>query len=153
MGHRSALQPTSYVLCLMRGIRQRRVLALLACLAWLFGVEVLPAIHQVHHHDDHTHDASGAMVSIDHGDHHHEVAKLSGDRDHDRDRQLAIDHPVEPGHQAGGVAHHAVALHVAVPPQLAPIDFTIAYDELAIEESLTSARVVASFARGPPHTT
>ena len=124
------------------------MLGLLACILWLFGIEALPAIHLAHHDDHHTHDASGSIVELDHGDHHHEIA--TSKPVHEDLAQLAIDHPVETGHQAGGVAHHAVALLQAVSPTLPPVT--------QLEARLTPARIAFSIvsigtqpsARGPP---
>ncbi|MBA2542458.1 MAG: hypothetical protein H0V17_22645, partial [Deltaproteobacteria bacterium] len=100
----------------MTGIGNRRQLAFIACLAWVLGIVGLPALHLTHHDADHTHADTGAIVAHDSHGHDH----VSVERDHDRDlEQLAIDHPIESGHQAGGVAHHAVALHQPVPPAIA----------------------------------
>lgn len=133
----------------MKGIGQRRrVLAILAMLAWLLGVEALPAAHLAHHEADHSHDVTGAIVH--HVDHDH----VAPPAEHHTDlAQLAIDHPIEPGHQAGGVAHHAVALYQAEPPQLPIVELAVSHDELALPTILTTTRAVATSARAPPHRT
>jgi hypothetical protein len=120
------------------------LLALVACIAWLVGVEGLPALHLAHHDDHHTHDASGTV--IDHGDHAHaDVA------DHDRDgSQLAIDHPVTPGHDAAGLAHHAVALHASVPPVIAPVTRAQTRCDFALAPRQHRAASATPAARGPP---
>jgi hypothetical protein len=129
----------------MRGIGQRqRVLAILACMLWLLGVEAFPAIHLAHHEADHSHDAMGTIVH--HGDHDH-TAPTAPKRDLE---QLAIDHPVEPGHQADGIAHHAVALHQPAPPQLPAVIRIATADTFALALISAGARIVATAARGPP---
>lgn len=95
---------------------RRQGIALVACFLWLLGTEALPALHQAHHDDHHTHATDGTV--IDHGTHHHVVKKKPGK--HHRD-QLAIDHPIGFGHQAAGVAHHAIAMLQAVSPALSPV--------------------------------
>jgi hypothetical protein len=120
------------------------VLALVACLGWLFGVEGLPALHQAHHDDHHTHDAMGAVV--DHGDHAQaELADHGDDLD-----QLAIDHPVVPAHDSGGLSHHAVALQAVVPPALEPVTQQQVRVELSTVASAIPFRATKPSARGPP---
>lgn len=122
---------------------------MIACLLWVFGIEALPALHLLHHDDHHTHDASGAIV--DHGDHTHEQLAAVTSDDHDRDHgQLAIDHPVDSGHQAGGVAHHAVAMVSPVLPAVPPVATHLT--ELAPHVSRISIVAIGTqpAARGPP---
>ncbi len=129
---------------------RRRGLAIVACLLWLLGTEVLPAVHLAHHDDHHTHGANGAVVDVDHGDHHHAVAKSSAEH-RERDlAQLAIDHPVEPGHQAGGVAHHAVAVLQAAPPALPPVIQLEAHVVPTVVALPAIAIGTQPSARGPP---
>src|SRR4051812_7563526 len=102
--------------------RRRRAFALMTGVLWLLGIEVLPDLHLASHHGDHTHAADGTILTEvdDHDDHDHD----DGDHhDHDDgdDNQLAIDHPAHAHHQAGGISHHAVALHRPPPPLLAPV--------------------------------
>jgi hypothetical protein len=124
---------------------RRRALAIVASLLWLLGTEALPALHEAHHDDHHTHDATGGVI-VDHGTHHHTIRKPAAK--HHRE-QLAIDHPVS-GHQAGGVAHHAVAMMQALPPALPPV--------VQLEERVVSTPIELPLiaigtqpaARGPP---
>lgn len=125
----------------------RRWLALVACFLWLLGTEALPALHQAAHDSHHTHDANG-VIEIDHGNHHHTVATKTVKRQ--RSQRLAIDHPIDSGHQAGGVAHHAIAMLQALPPALPPVaqlEKRVASAPLAIP--LVSIGTQPS-ARGPP---
>jgi hypothetical protein len=133
----------------MRGTGQRqRVLAVIACMLWLLGVEAFPAIHLAHHEADHSHDAMGTIVH--HGDHDHTAPAAPSQRDL---AQLAIDHPVDPGHQADGVAHHAVALHQPYPVQLPFVVCTAIDDSFTQPLISASARAVTTVARGPPQLT
>jgi hypothetical protein len=118
---------------------------------WLLGVEVAPAIHLARHHEDHTHDANGAVVvEHQHGGHahHHRVR-----RSHPTRPQLAIDEP-RSAHHAAGFAHHAVALHDPPPPILEPIE--VARVAIDVEHVLTdrpaSSMLAEPKARGPPRT-
>lgn len=130
------------------GNRRRRI-ARLACLVWLLAVVGLPALHEAHHAADHSHAADGAIVSHRHDAHGHHV---SAERTTARraPRQLAIDHPVEPGHQAGGVAHHAIALHQPEPPAIAPAPRVELERDAPILRSHASSFVAHPSARGPP---
>jgi hypothetical protein len=123
----------------------RRRIALFACLAWLLAIVGLPALHEAHHDADHTHATDGSIVH-QHDDHGRHVAKK---REH-RSSRVAIDHPVESGHQAGGVAHHAVAVLQVTPPALPPVVQRVELVQLApIVFSLISIHTQPS-ARGPP---
>lgn len=122
----------------------KRVLAIVATVLWLLAIVVLPALHEGRHANDHTHAADGTIVS--HGDHSHVIAK----REHTDHGQLAVNHPVDPGHQAGGVAHHAVALHQALPPALPVAPEAIDRETVAIVAAQITALGVAAAARGPP---
>lgn len=48
----------------------RRHLAIVACLLWLAGVELLPAIHQARHDElaPHRHDNGGMVVTVSFGE-------------------------------------------------------------------------------------
>jgi hypothetical protein len=132
----------------MRGTGNHQcVLAILASVLWLLGVVVLPAVHEGRHARNHTHAADGTIV-VDHGDHQH-LAIEREHRDHSRG-QLAVDHPVDPGHQAGGVAHHQVAMQHAVPPALPVAPEPIEHAGVAIGDPQITALVVPAAARGPP---
>lgn len=119
---------------------------MLACFLWLLGVEALPALHLADHDDHHTHDASGAIV--DHGDHHH-ATETADSKPRDR-AQLAIDHPVEQGHQAAGAAHHAVAMLQSALPAVVPIAQQVT--QLAPATDVISITSIGTqpVARGPP---
>ncbi|MCW5809250.1 MAG: hypothetical protein KIT31_43250 [Deltaproteobacteria bacterium] len=90
---------------MVRGLhtmRRRRTAAWVVGLLWVLAVEVLPNLHLLAHHRDHTHDTSGAIVEIElHRDaprHHH---------DHSHPTAVAHDH----GHVAHPTAAQAVAGH------------------------------------------
>jgi hypothetical protein len=130
----------------MRGRQWRRGLAMFACFLWLLGIEALPAIHLAHHDDHHTHDASGAIV--DNGDHQHAAQAADSDR---RDLgQLAFDHPIEPGHQADGAAHHAVALLQPLVPAIPLVARKVT--QLVPSQAVISIVTIGTqpSARGPP---
>jgi hypothetical protein len=136
----------------MRGIgHSRRRFAITACVLWLLGVEVLPNVHLAHHDHHHTHAADGSIVSTEVDDHHDADAAVFQHASADRD-ELAIDHPIESGHQAGGVAHHAIALHQPAPPLLVPLP--VVRTELRVESGpaaqLCTLTTALSMARGPP---
>jgi len=119
---------------------------MVTCLAWLLAIVGLPALHETHHDADHTHASDGSIVH-QHDARGRHVSKPT--RDHRRG-QLAIDHPVEPGHQAGGVAHHAVAVLQATPPALPPICQRIARVAPAPIRIAILAIHTQPSARGPP---
>jgi hypothetical protein len=98
----------------MRGPhRQRRALALLTCVLWLLGVEVLPNLHLAHHHDDHTHAADGTIVASHEDDHGHDHDADHG-HDHDADADHGHDHDADHGHDhADADVDHADADHAA----------------------------------------
>jgi hypothetical protein len=135
--------------------RQRHAFALVTCVLWLLGVEVLPNLHLALHHDDHTHAADGTLVAFhdhdhDHDDGDHDHALDAGD--HDDDGQPALDHLPRARHQAGGVSHHAVALHRPPPPLLAPIPVARAVWRLeaTLDDAPRSAALARPTSRGPP---
>lgn len=157
--------------------RNRRILAALAALLWLLGVEVLPNVHLATHRDDHTHAHDGAIVRApahdeehhdehehehehvdehEHSDHAHEaaveVAHHDEDAHHDHTRGvLAVD--VAPsGHEAAGLAHHALALHEPPPLLTTPVAEPRVWVWLhpAPIERLTSIGYARPTARGPP---
>ncbi|MBA2538060.1 MAG: hypothetical protein H0V17_00370 [Deltaproteobacteria bacterium] len=134
----------------MRGIGNRRQrVAIVACLAWVLGIVGLPALHLAHHDADLTHADTGAIVA--HDSHRHGHDHVSVERDHDRDlEQLAIDHPIESGHQAGGVAHHAVALHQPVPPAIALVTACELQHAPPVLPIAVTAPAAQPAARGPP---
>ena len=200
--------------------QHRRALALVTCLLWLLGVEVLPSLHLALHRGDHTHGDDGSIVLAhrehhahgdhDHADHDHDHdaaidedhdhdatidedhdhdhdAAIDEDHDHDHDHDAAIDEdhdhdadhdhghgiaadsadsadsaassdqpaigrPRHAHHQAGGISHHAVALHRPPPPLLAPAFVARATWRLETlaEARPSSARIARPTSRGPP---
>ena len=143
------------------------MVALLPCVVWLLGVELLPNLHLGTHDDDHTHTPSGMVVTVtfatpdggeDHATKHdrgvaHDHATVAGSKRQKRTRatQLAID--VAPvGHSATGLAHHALALHAPAPPAYAssaarPIVWELAATPSSRPSEVSVARPQA---RGPP---
>lgn len=137
-----------------RGHSRRRAFAIAACVLWLLGIEVLPGVHLAHHDHHHTHAADGSILQLE--DHDHDaLADAHDQRRHvDADGQLAIDHPIESGHQAGGVAHHALALHQPSPPLLAPLPVVRGESRvvLAVADLRFTRTMARPAARGPPAT-
>ncbi|HWU88575.1 MAG TPA: hypothetical protein VN253_14935 [Kofleriaceae bacterium] len=140
--------------------RHRRRLALATCVLWLLGLEVLPNLHLAAHRHDHTHAADGAIVWSHDEDHDHDAAH---DHDHDAahdhdadaagdDGQVAIDHRPADRHHAGGIAHHAAALHRPAPPLLAPLEVERAAWRICAraEGRPYSTGTSRPTARGPP---
>jgi len=142
----------------------RRHLAIVACLLWLAGVELLPAIHQARHDElaPHRHDSGGMVVTVSFGEPaHRHVDGI----EHAHAPPIARYAPVRPKHDgksrlsdgavgdhAAGLAHHAVAL-LAPPPPLAtplPVDRRPTFVAPLPTRILISATVPAAAARGPP---
>jgi hypothetical protein len=135
-----------------------------ACVLWLLGVEVLPAIHIADHGHDHDHDAAGTIVRTvgDDGTHVHGSAAHSHRRDVELELvrvgraklptdQLAFTAP-EAGHEATGLAHHATALLQPPPPVLAPLPVEPNTWWVVSEpiERLDARHAARPIARGPP---
>jgi hypothetical protein len=131
--------------------RQRHAFALVTCVLWLLGVEVLPNLHLAHHHGDHTHAADGTLVALHDHDDDHDHARGAVD-DHDEDGPPALDHLPRSHHRAGGVSHHAVALHRPPPPLLAPAPVARAVWRLeaTLDDAPRSAALARPTSRGPP---
>jgi hypothetical protein len=138
----------------------RRRLAIAACLLWLLGVEVLPAVHQATHASlaPHRHDAGGMIVTVTFGEptHRHADGTIHSHSDapptkrrHRDDRSRVRD---DLGHDAAGLAHHATALSAAAPPltRPLPIDRRPWLVQPRTARVLVSATVPAAAARGPP---
>ncbi|MBA3820614.1 MAG: hypothetical protein H0X17_17110 [Deltaproteobacteria bacterium] len=68
-----------------------------------------------------------------------------------RRAQLAIDIPAS-GHQAAGIAHHAIALHQPAPPALAPhvVLHAYAWRHPAPPDRIATTRTARPSARSPP---
>lgn len=118
--------------------------ALIACLLWLVGVEVMPAAHLALH-DAASHHHDGEQIVADHGDEDH----------HDVDREVAqdeLDHP-EHDHGGGGLAHHATALAPPPrPPAIASPSHHVTFTASYVAFALVSRLGLAPSARGPPRT-
>jgi hypothetical protein len=131
--------------------RRRRTAAWLVCSLWLLAVEVLPNLHLLVHHDDHSHDDTGAIVATHDHDHGHAAqAQHHDEAPHDWDD---VD-PFAPAHAAAGIAHHATALHQPPPPMLAPLPVELAASWIvhAPCEAPTTTQLARPTARGPPGT-
>jgi len=147
--------------------RRRRAFAIVTCLLWLVGIEILPNLHLATHDDTtHTHGPTGMIVTVSFGApahahddgsiHSHDAADHAADltRQADRERhrdQLALDNPVST-HAAGGLAHHALALHSPPPPLLAPLPVVrLVSSQIALPAGRVGIAFVATAdARGPP---
>lgn len=130
--------------------RNRPAIALIACALWLLGVEALPGVHLASHADDHTHAPDG---SIRHrGEHRHgEVVHSHAKRQAKQRSQLAFD-LAPSGHEASGLAHHAIAYSHAAAPLLAPlpVDQPSRLVEHAPSSVAHSSSLPRPHARGPP---
>jgi hypothetical protein len=142
----------------------RRHLAIVACLLWLAGVELLPAIHQARHDElaPHTHDSGGMVVTVSFGEPPHRHVDGTA---HVHAPPVVRYSPVRPKHDgksrirdaaggghAAGLAHHAVALLAPPPPILTPlpVDRRPTFDAPVESRVLVSATVPEAAARGPP---
>jgi hypothetical protein len=136
----------------------RRRLAIVACLLWLLGVEVLPAVHQGTHASaaPHRHEAGGMVVTVSfdapshrHADGsvhaHHGAAPVK----HRRDTKSRV---TGDGAHADGLAHHATALIAAAPPltKPLPVDRRPSFVVREQIQILVSSTVPEAAARGPP---
>lgn len=135
---------------------------MVACLLWLLGVEVLPAIHEGTHASTapHRHDAGGMVVTVsfDEPTHRHADgsvhAHAAGAHDQAKRRRtegvtrISGDLP----HGADGLAHHAAAIHEVAPPatEPLPIDLRPTLADLDATAELVSLDPLAANARGPP---
>lgn len=141
----------------MRAQHRRRVVATIACLLWLLGVEVLPNLHLASHDaSTHEHTPAGTIVTVTFGSapHAHDGSVHSHDAaDHAAERrdELAIDDPVST-HVASGLAHRAIALHEPPPPLLAPLPVVqLVTNVVALPAGRVDIAFVATTdARGPP---
>lgn len=135
---------------------------MVACLLWLLGVEVLPALHEGTHASTapHQHDAGGMVVTVsfDEPAHRHADGSVhvheAGVSDRTKLRRtegvtrLSEDLP----HGADGLAHHAAAIHEAAPPVTEPriVDLRPTIVDLDATAELVSLDPLAANARGPP---
>jgi len=134
-------------------------MALAACVLWLAGVEVMPALHEAMHSRlaPHRHD-SGSIVTVSFEDttHRHPDGSIHFVTPKTRAaRKAAPDgrsHATSgPGH-ADGLAHHAAALAPAPPLITQPLPIDRRPSSLAVVRSveLVSRDPLAATARGPP---
>lgn len=149
-----------------RTTRARRYTAMLACVLWLLGVEVLPNVHLSKHDETpHTHAANGMVITVsfdrsgESGVHRHADGSLHDDHTAASPAKTKKRAPIDTSitapldnHAATGLAHRAVALLASPLPVLAiaRID-VVATDLVVIEEGrATLAVVTTADARGPP---
>ena len=138
--------------------RRRARLAAVACLLWLLGVEVLPAIHEGTHASTapHRHDGGGMVVTVSFdepahrhadGSVHSHAATAKAKRTEGVTR-ISSELP----HGADGLAHHAAALQQAAPPITEPVSVDLRPTLIAIRATaaLVSLDPLAPNARGPP---
>lgn len=139
--------------------RRRARLAIVTCLLWLFGVEVLPAIHEGTHASaaPHRHDNGGmtVYVSFDEPTHRHADGSVHVHAAPDPKRprtagvtRISGDLP----HGADGVAHHAAALRAAAPPVTEPLPVDLRPTLVAITAAAAHVSLdpLTPNARGPP---
>lgn len=137
----------------MGGRRTARMLALVAAVLWLAGVELVPNLHLALHDSlaAHVHDGDTTVFAPHHhaDGSEHRVVMRAGHRVHARS---AHDLALELEHGAHSLAHHAAALQPAPAPLLVPMPIDRRprlAPEIAIIEP--SSRVVPrAMARGPP---
>jgi hypothetical protein len=147
-----------------RAQRRRARLAVVACLLWLAGVEVLPAIHEATHGTaaPHVHAPNGMIVTVSFGEPTHVHA--------DGTIHTAADEPLHPpsptkrrgpdgrsrvrsdASHAAGLAHHAEALIAAAPPITKPLPVDLRPTLVAIAATAEPIQLdpLAPHARGPP---
>jgi len=148
----------------MRATRARW--ALVACVLWLGGVELLPALHEGLHARlaPHRHDAGSIVVaSFEDTTHRHpdgsihfvmpRAGKPSGKRTAHAPRDGRVRWAAAPeGHQAAGLAHHGAALAPVAPPITRPLPCTRQVTLLVAERDAAWRAIdpLATTARGPP---
>ena len=116
--------------------------ALITCLLWFAGVEVLPAAHLAFHDAASHHHEGDTIVADEHDDEHHDL-----------DREIAqeeLDRP-EHDHGGGGLAHHATALAPPAPlPVIVPPASHVTFASRHVAIALVSRIGLQPSARGPP---
>ncbi len=141
-----------------RSARARRRLALVACLLWLAGFEVLPWLHVALHDElaPHVHTADGTIIRVSFaGEVTHRHADGTVHRgpadDHAKHRRpprtsYTLDHG------AGSLAHHGVAVVPAAAPLHAPLPVVRRPVVVAVAAPIAwvSSSVPLASARGPP---
>jgi hypothetical protein len=137
---------------------RRARLALVACVLWLLGVEVLPAVHEaVHDHfAPHTHVAGSIVVSsFEETTHRHPDGTIHFVAPRAKAKKRAPDgraHVASDLGHADGLAHHAAAIAPAAPPitRPLPVDRRPLVAAIARGVDLVSLDPLAAVARGPP---
>jgi hypothetical protein len=149
----------------------RRRLAVLGCLVWMLGVEVLPALHQASHAwlPAHRHegdarpgsepsvtvrrDATSAATHAHEGVFHRHGGGGGANERADVDLGIdSTDRAPDPGHGRHSLAHHTLALRAPAPAILHPLPV----DHHVVPVSHAVARLVAAApppdagARAPP---
>jgi hypothetical protein len=142
---------------LARSTRARMVLA--ACVLWLVGVEVMPALHEAMHGQlaPHRHD-NGSIVTVSFEDttHRHPDGSIHfvtpRARSAHKPARDGRPHATDGTSHADGLAHHAAALLPPPPPITQPLPIDRRPSSLAVARSalLVTRDPVAATARGPP---
>jgi hypothetical protein len=152
----------------LRTSTSRRRLAVMACLVWLLGVEILPDLHlathawlPAHHHDGDAPVSTELAVTV-HSDatvaaHAHEgvLHRHGGSPTHTRpvgDGVERSDRAPAPGHGQHSLAHHALALAAPAPVVVhpLPVDHVVVPVSHAVAQLVATAPAPDAAARAPP---
>jgi hypothetical protein len=143
----------------VRARSARARLALAACVLWLAGVEVMPALHEALHDQlaPHRHD-NGSIVTVSFADttHRHPDGSIHFVAPKTRPAGKAPrdnrSHATNGADHADGLAHHAAALAPAPPPVTQPLPIDRRPSSLVVARSieLVTRDPLAAAARGPP---
>jgi hypothetical protein len=137
----------------------RARLALAACVLWLLGVEVLPAVHEALHDRlaPHRHDGGSIVVaSFEDTTHRHPdgsihfvAARARGTGKASRDDRPQVNGSA--GH-AAGLAHHGAAIAPAAPPVTQPLPIDRRPTSVVATRTIELIAIdpLAATARGPP---
>jgi len=145
---------------LRRARATRARLALVACVLWLVGVEVMPALHEGLHDRlaPHRHEGNSIVtVSFEDTTHRHPdgsihfVAPRASHGKAPRDRARRDELPDASGH-ADGLAHHAAALASPPPPSTRPLPIDRRPRTVAVARAVAfvTQDPLTATARGPP---
>ena len=137
----------------------RARMALAACVLWLVGVEVMPALHEAMHDQlaPHRHD-NGSIVTVSFEDttHRHPDGSIHFVTPKARTARKPMrdgrSHATNGTPHADGLAHHAAALMPAPPPITKPLPIDRRPSFLAVVRSIepVTCDPLAATARGPP---
>ena len=143
----------------VRSRRTRARLALIACVLWLVGVEIMPGLHEALHDHlaAHTHDGGGMVVKVSFGSeptHRHADGTIhrGADPRPGKQRDTLLGNLL--AHGQNSLEHHAAALQ----PTAAPIVHPLPVDRrpttvvAVAAPTLVSRSVPEAAARGPPAT-